>query len=207
LTGATGATGPQGPQGDQGPIGLTGLSGASGATGPQGVQGPIGLTGATGATGPQGPAGTNGLDSVNVNNLITLQLNDNLDNSDSLYVQSLQCSYTSSAASDTIILPFIPGRALFITSSSLANYTQTGNAAKLIIVDENDVPILYKVLGNSHHSQYGTSNVSTLLQGTGGRAYSWYVDIISKNINQIKIYVQFTTTTSLAYTWTFQIKY
>jgi hypothetical protein len=139
--------------------------------------------------------------------MISQQISVNVDNSDSLYTESLTCSYLTTAASDTVSLPYIPGRALFISSGSLSNYTQTGNAVNLKIIDENGNPILYKVLGSSHHSQYKTSAVSGSLYGTGGSAYAWYVDIISKNINQINIYAEFTTTTSLQYPWGFSIKY
>ena len=213
IQGLTGSNGPQGPAGTNGIDGIDGDDGPAGATG---AQGPTGLTGAAGSdgndgavgvTGPQGPAGANGLDSITIDNMISQQISVNVDNSESLYTESLACSYTTIAASDTVSLPYIPGRALFISSGSLPNYSQTGNPVRIKIIDENGNPILYKVLGNSHHSQYKTSNVSVSLLGNGGNAYAWYVDIISKNINQINIYAEFQTTTSLCCQWTFTIKY
>ena len=207
LTGATGTQGAQGPAGADGTNGTNGNDGAVGATGLTGPAGANGTDGVDGIDGATGPAGANGLDSITIDNMISQQISVNVDNSDSLYTESLTCSYTTIAASDTVSLPYIPGRALFISSGSLSNYTQTGNSANLKIIDENGNPILYKVLGTWHHSQYKTSGVSGSLSGSGGSAYAWYVDIISKNINQINIYAEFTTTTSLQYPWTFSIKY
>ncbi len=122
--GPTGPTGPTGPAG--GPTGPTGATGATGATGPTGP------TGATGATGPTGPTATVALDSILVDNDVTMltPANTLVDLGDVINMTGTSIIFT---APDTVTLD--PGTYYIVYTTLVSNDATPGDVGASMVID------------------------------------------------------------------------
>ena len=154
--------------------------------------------------------------SVNNDNSEVDNSTNNNSNNDTIYEYNINYSVSNNNYGDTLIIPFIDGKDLFITGSF--NHTQTStNDVKLKILNDGEQSIYAKTNGFKHYRASGSSTINTYSHGIYDyevisinykqTKFNMIVRPIGEITNYVKVYLEFTDLSSTSVNGSVKILY